>query len=252
MQEHYQETGYLLKRNFFREEELRTIEPILRKFNDGWIKRNQEHYEAGAVNSAYITSKKQQTSGARAALFTFIAQDKLLEIAKTLTPAPAFMNTQLFFNPVNKHQKNYWHRDIQYTPYDTDQQAQMLTTKNILHFRIPFADEPGVELMPGTHSRWDTAQEFETRMSENGRAPHHNLPGSKAIALNRGDLLVFSANMIHRGLYGGDRFAFDIIFSDADPELLRYVEKECLPDRPMLSGLPNAGVYENTWRALGG
>ena len=27
---------------------------------------------------------------------------------------PAFMNTQLFFNPINPAQKDFWHRDCQY------------------------------------------------------------------------------------------------------------------------------------------
>ena len=251
MKEEYQETGYLLRRNFFAEEELCAIEPILRQFNDDWIARNQEHYETRAINSAYITDKRRHTPEALSTLFAFIAQDKLAEIASALIPDPAFMNTQLFFNPVNQHQKNYWHRDIQYTPFGTEQQAQVLTAANVLHFRVPFADEPGIELVPGTHTRWDTPQEYETRMSENGHVPHDDLPNSAAIALNRGDLLVFSANMIHRGLYGGNRFAFDIIFSDADRELLRYVEKGSLPDRAMLPDLPNASLYGGTWQAIG-
>lgn len=252
MNEEYQETGYLLRRNFFCEEELDAIEPILRRFHHGWLDRNRDHYQTGAINSAYITHKTHQNIDARQALFSFIAQDKLMDVATSIIANPAFMNTQLFFDPCDKHQKNYWHRDIQYTPHNVDEQKQMLSSANVPHLRVAFADEPGVELIPGTHARWDTAQEFETRMGENSRAPHHDLPGSKAIALNRGDLLVFSANMIHRGLYGGNRFAFDILFADPDPELLQYVEKDCLPDQTMLADLPNADLYQATWRALAG
>ncbi len=246
MKEDYQETGYLLRRSFFQEQELRAIEPILRAFHDSWMADNRPHYENGAINSAYITHKDRLDAKARQTLFTFIAQDGLTDIANNLIPCPAFMNTQLFFDPFDADQKNYWHRDIQYTPHSLDEQAKMLTAANVLHLRVPLVDEPGIELVPGTHHRWDTPQELETRMTEKGRAPHHDLPGSKSIPLKRGDLLVFSANMIHRGLYGGNRFAFDIIYCDADPELLRYVEPDCLPDDTEIKRLSNASLYQAT------
>lgn len=248
MREEYQQNGFLLRQDFFGAEELARIEPVLRKFHEDWIVKNREHYESEAINSAYITHKDDVTVQERLALFSFISSDKLLEICRSLIPAePAFMNTQLFFNPHNTDQKNYWHRDIQYVPESLARQREMLTTSSVLHFRIPFADEPGIELIPGTHARWDDAQEFETRMGKNGRVPSDDLSGGKAVPLKRGDLLVFSANMIHRGLYGSDRFAFDIIFSSADPDLLRYVEADCLPDTTEMRQLKNPQVFANTW-----
>lgn len=74
-----------------------------------------------------------------------------------------------------------------------------------MHFRVPLVDERGIELMPRTHFRWDTDLEYATRTAADGRNVFDDLPDSKAIPLNRGDLLVFNANMIHRGLYGGNR-----------------------------------------------
>lgn len=251
MREEYQQNGFLLRRDFFRAEELARIEPALRTFHENWIEKNREHYESEAINSAYITHIDDVTAQERLALFTFVSSDKLLEICRSLIPSePAFMNTQLFFNPHSPEQENYWHRDIQYVPYDLARQREMLTTCTVLHFRIPFADEPGIELIPGTHERWDNTQEFETRMSKNGRVPSDDLPGGRAVPLSRGDLLVFSANMIHRGLYGGDRFAFDIIFSSADPDLLRYVAPHCLPDSTEMGQLKNPQVFANTWHTI--
>lgn len=251
MHEYYQQNGYLLKRDLFNENELDRIEDILRGFHDEWLKKHREHYEDGAINSAYITHADALCLSNRETLFGFISDDRLLDIARQLIPAqPAFMNTQLFFNPRNPEQKNYWHRDIQYTSYDIARQKRMLATSNVLHFRVPFADEPGVELIPGTHARWDNAREFETRMAENGCKPSDDLPNGKALPLRRGDLLVFSANMIHRGLYGGNRFAFDIIFSDADRELLQFVDTKCLPDAETLEKLPNPDVFNATRQAI--
>lgn len=205
-----------------------------------------------AINSAYITHADTLPACDRQMLFNFIAADKLAGIARHVIPAgPAFMNTQLFFNPKNSAQKNYWHRDIQYTPHTVEQQKRMLRSATVLHFRIPLADEPGIELVPGSHQRWDNPQEFETRMRKNGRIPSDDLPTGKALPLKRGDLLVFSANMIHRGLYGKDRFAFDIIYSDANPELLRFVDPKCLPDANKMAGMDNPEIFLSTRQAIG-
>lgn len=247
----YQQNGYILKRQFFADSELDTIEPILRRFHEMWLVQNREHYDHGAINSAYITHADALSESDRQRLFTFIAMDKLIGIAHDIIPAgPAFMNTQLFFNPKNSAQKNYWHRDIQYRPDSVAKQKKLLRSKTILHFRAPLADEPGIELVPGTHERWDDQQEFDTRMAKNGRVPSDDLPSGKAIPLNRGDLLVFSANMIHRGLYGGDRFALDIIYSDTDPELLQFVDLKCLPNTGKMTSMDNPEIFSRTLRAL--
>lgn len=252
MVEDYQENGYVLKRQFFADAELDAVEPILRRFHSAWIEANRDHYDHQAINSAYITHADALSAPDRQLLFKFIAADKLVSIARGIIPSgPAFMNTQLFFNPKNSDQKNYWHRDTQYRPDSVAVQKKMHGLQTVLHFRVPMADEPGIELVPESHQRWDDTQEFETRMAENGRTPSDDLPNGKILGLKRGDLLVFSAGMIHRGLYGGDRFALDIIYSDADPDVLQFVDPKSLPDEAgKLDQLDNTSVFAATRRAI--
>ncbi|MBO6506533.1 MAG: phytanoyl-CoA dioxygenase family protein [Kordiimonadaceae bacterium] len=251
MQDEYQENGFVLARGFFSEAELTEIEPVLRVFHENWLNDNQAFYENGAINSAYITHKDALTPSRRTALLDFIATDKLLKLAQMLIPnGPAFMGTQLFFDPKHSDRKNYWHRDGQYNSDDISEQKAMLTGGLVLHFRVPLVDERGIELMPRTHFRWDTDLEYATRTAADGRNVFDDLPDSKAIPLNRGDLLVFNANMIHRGLYGGNRFALDIIFCDTDPELLRFVQPDCLPDMQELNALAHPQIFQATLQAL--
>ena len=61
----------------------------------------------------------------------------------------AFMNTQLFFNPVNPQQKDFWHRDCQYD-YDLEDQMKVILETQVLHLRVPLFDELGMEIIPGT------------------------------------------------------------------------------------------------------
>lgn len=252
-QGNYQQDGFLYKAGFFSAEDLDTIEPILRRFHAHWLNDNAAFYRTRAINSAYITGPKYLDKQNRLTLFQFIGQDKLVSIAENLIKAgPAFMNTQLFFNPHNQDQKNYWHRDIQYGGMRIEEQMRGLITSNVPHFRVPLADEPGIELVPGSHVTWDTDEEYDVRMEQNGKKNHDPLSSGKAIRLKRGDLLVFSANMIHRGLYGGDRFAFDIMFCDPNPDLLQYVDLDCLPDREQMQSLNNPDIFEATLMALNG
>ncbi len=251
MQTEYQQHGYVLRRDFFTRQELDGIEPAIRRFHDRWLGENQRAYEAGSINSAYLTHSAMMDGPDRAALFAFMASDKLTAAARALiTKGPAFLNTQLFFNPCNEAQKNYWHRDIQYTPLSEAEQRAKLASPVALHFRVPLADEPGIELVPGTHERWDSEEEFNTRMGAEGHTPSDDLDSGRTIALRRGDLLVFSANIIHRGLYGGDRFALDIMITEPAPDVLQYADPACLPTAAELASLPNRDVFERTRDAL--
>jgi len=57
--------------------------------------------------------------------------------------------------------------------------------------------------------------------------------------------LVFSANMIHRGLYGMDRLALDILFCDPVPELVEFIDDSCLPDPGTLAMLENRTAFDS-------
>jgi len=146
---------------------------------------------------------------------------------------------------VNETQRNYWHRDPQYH-LSVDQQKEALLGPEVVHFRIPLFDEPGVELIPGTHRRWDSDEELGVRLDQDGHKNYDKLSAGVKITLNAGDLLVFSANIIHRGLYGMDRLALDILFCDPVPELMKFVDANGLANSQTLAKLENANAFKNT------
>ena len=249
MKSEYEKNGYFVVEEAFSSNELKRLEDVIQDFHISWVNDNSEFYNNKAVNSAYLTGRKYLDRKQRLAIFQFVGSRKVMEILEPLIPThPAFMNTQLFFNPVNTGQKNYWHRDLQYIGKPIDEQKAILKATNVIHFRIPLKPEPGLELVPGSHKRWDSDEEFDVRTEGNGRRCFEDLSSGKKVALNRGDLLVFSANMIHRGLYGLDRLAFDIIFCDSDQELSKYVEHDCLPSNEDLQEIENPSIFINTIR----
>ena len=226
----YEKNGYLILKNVFSEGELQQLREVVARFHKSWTLENSKFYADKAVNSAYLTAKKHLIDSDRELLFQFIGSAKLMNIVMSIMGAnAAFMNTQLFFDPVNEGQKNYWHRDSQYH-LSIDEQKEALLGPNVIHFRIPLVDEPGLELLPGTHKRWDNDEELDVRQEENGRVSSEPLSGGKEIPLAAGDILVFSADMLHRGLYGLERLALDILVFDSVAEYVDYVDDDCLPD----------------------
>lgn len=236
--DNYQANGFLHLKNFFSTAALLEIEALLEQFHQNWLEENKVGFQSGLINSHSITSSSFLSKQQRLALFQFVSQEQIINVVKKVFPNKAILlNTQLFFDPLRAQQANYWHRDIQYTGMEIADQQQSLTAQNVIHFRIPFRAERGIELIPKSHVEWDLPEELETRLSLNGRKPSDDLQRGKQLELQRGDLLVFSANMIHRGIYGKNRFSLDVVFCDDSPEFYGFIDRKNLPTASELSFL---------------
>lgn len=242
----YDDEGYFVIRNYFNTAEISLLREVVLKFHELWKEDNKKFYQEEAFNSSLITGSQYLASDDRVKLFNFISSKKIMNIVDSVIPAnPAFMNTQLFFNPVNPEQKDFWHRDCQYD-HDVEIQKKVIHDTQVLHLRVPLFDELGMELVPGTHKRWDNDEEFNVRQEEKGRVSSENLSTGKKIELAAGDLLVFSADMIHRGLYGLDRLALDILVFDSAADFVDYVDDDCLPNTSMLDNIDDPRLFKNT------
>lgn len=241
----FNKQGYCHIKSLFSDQELKQLHKSLLCFHNAWIEDNTTHYETQAINASYITSNQYLSDLNRLQIFKFIGKDKLMNVATQIfDEQPTFMNTQIFFNPVNKHQKNYWHRDMQYHLSVTEQQ-QALAGPQVIHFRVPLMDEPGIELVAGSHTQWDSKEELDVRLEQNNSRNFDMLSSGTQIELAAGDLLVFSANMIHRGIYGKNRFAFDVLFCDFDSAFADYIDKACLPNSSHINQLENSQAFQN-------
>lgn len=239
----FSEVGYFRIKGFLGDRELHRLHEVVERFHQSWKHENAAFYNDKAINSAYLTGPRHLSEMDRTALFQFIGSSKLMNMVTAIMGDGAtFMNTQLFFDPVNASQNNYWHRDPQYHLSISEQQ-EALSGPNVVHFRIPLRDEPGLELVPGSHTRWDNREELDVRLERNGRRNHESLSSAIKVSLDAGDLLIFSANMIHRGLYGMNRLSLDILFCDPVEDLVQFVHEQCLPDKDTLSTLEDPGAF---------
>lgn len=192
---------------------LSKVKQVVDVFHHAWCTDNRDFYETSAINSSGLTSEQYLTEAQRLVLFTLIIDMRLLEAVNQVVHFPVFMGTQLFFDPFNTKKANYWHRDPQYH-LTVEQQKLALTGPEVLHVRISLTADPGVEVIPGSHINWDTDEELQVRLEKNGHKHYESLSNGVPIPLVVGDVLLFSANMIHRGLYGNNRLALDILYCE--------------------------------------
>ena len=144
----------------------------------------------------------------------------------------------MFFDPYHREQRNYWHRDVQYTGLNEAAQRNVILQQNVVHCRIAMRPELGIELIAGSHQRRDSDQEYAVRMGKPPYRPHDDLPHTTHVPLQTGDVLLFSANMLHRGVYGQNRLAFDTIYCDDHLDLLAHRSDHTLTNAARLATLP--------------
>lgn len=248
LNDQYSESGYFVIRNYFGEAEILSLRKVISIFHESWKRDNEKFYTEEAFNSSLITGSQYLSSVERVELFNFISSKKMMAVIESLIPVnPVFMNTQLFFNPVDPQQKDFWHRDCQYD-HDIESQMRIIKETQVVHLRVPLFDELGMELVPGTHLRWDTDEEFGVRYELGEKLSSDSLTGGETVALSAGDLLVFSADMIHRGLYGMDRLALDVLVFDSADDYVDYIDEDCLPNSSILKEITDSRIYLNAMK----
>lgn len=112
--------------------------------------------------------------------------------------------------------------------------------------RIPLLDETGLELIPHSHQNWDNPLEHNVRFALNGHQQHEDLPHSQLMHLHAGDVLLFNAQMIHRGRYdfNDERLALDICIGRPHPLLQGSADASVQPSLAELAGIGYPAWYQ--------
>lgn len=246
----FETQGYTVLKNFFKQEEIAQITHIVDRIYSQWQEENHHALiEQQLINMHSLTHPKyfQNCHDERLKFFKLLASVKLTKALELIFNTDIyFHNTQLFFNPYDKRKQPYWHRDLQYSPIEDSVQAAEQRNMLSLHVRIPLIAEKGVELIPETHIRWDTELERNVRFELNGHTHSESLPGSVLIELDPGDVLIFSAQIIHRGNYGlnSTRKALDLCLGKPHPLVESFLDPTGLPTDEEMENICDRTWYE--------
>lgn len=245
----YNEQGYVVFRDFFSEIEISVIDSHVDRIYKLWISENEtEIFDQKLVNMHSLTDPKYFDGilAERGKFFKVIASVKLTQVLESLFGSGIyFHNTQLFFNPTNSERLPYWHRDMQYSPVDDTIQRDELQNMLSLHVRIPLVQEKGVEVVIGSHKRWDTELEHNVRLELNGHKNSESLPNTRLIDLSLGDIVIFNAQMIHRGHYvqNPSRKALDLCVGKYHPLTAEFLDERVLPNEEEMNNIENSQWY---------
>jgi ectoine hydroxylase-related dioxygenase (phytanoyl-CoA dioxygenase family) len=193
------------------------LRPICDNILEQWLEQSPDPKEAANyTNMAYLTEARyfKNHPERRATLLEAIAHDKTLSLFKELfNIEPLFHGTQYFFEPASDTRAGNWHRDQQFISPSIEAEKEAMSDIGV-HVHIALVPDNNLEIVPGTHARWDTPEELEIRKGLNGRKPNDNIPGATRVSLEAGDACFFSAWSIHRGHYiaGKVRRTFDVIY----------------------------------------
>jgi hypothetical protein len=110
-----------------------------------------------------------------------------------------------------------WHRDSQIGRSDPEIERAVVETTTWVHFRVALEADDRLEIVPGSHARWDTPDELRLR-----RGPRRNgsdMPGASRVALAAGDACVFHAWSVHRATYRREpvRRTIDAVYAFSSP-----------------------------------
>jgi hypothetical protein len=247
----YEQDGFVFERGLLSESVIERLVEIGERVHARWMEEHgDEARRQDLVNSTGLTASRYFSppfQGQRALWFDALADDVLSQlVSRVFGDDLYFHGTQMFFNPVAGVRRPYWHRDLQYMRCDEAKQRSLLGELCNLHIRLPLRPETRFMLVPGSHKRWDTDLERDVRLELAGHGSWEELPSARAFDLRPGDVLVFSAHMLHRGTYEGNgaRLSLDVMVGRVHPGFPVTPDPDQLPTPAELTRVRHPRWYE--------
>jgi ectoine hydroxylase-related dioxygenase (phytanoyl-CoA dioxygenase family) len=212
--------GYFIVPQFLRAEEVRLLRRACDPVLDQVRGRSAElghttTHVGGMTDPAYFEGREVDLRR----LMEFVGSARvcglICPLGSALTGTPRLKNTHYYHEPSLRDWEGDWHRDSQFGRPDPSRERELMASATAVHFRVAFCFDDRLELVPGSHARWDTPEEHHIRKGRERNTAR--MPGAVRVALSPGDACVFHAWSIHRGSYRRVpiRRTFDALFEFA-------------------------------------
>lgn len=123
----------------------------------------------------------------------------LHEVALETKAAPRLEQLHYYHEQTKRDWDGDWHRDSQFGRPDPEHERARFETSVAVHVRVAFEDDDWLQIVPGSHARWDTPEELRIRRGSDRATAL--MPNATRIRLRAGDGCLFHAWSIHRASY---------------------------------------------------
>ena len=215
--EQWVEDGYVVFRGIYSAERTQKLKEICERILAQWRECNPETSEPGGSRDDHVMRHLNHagyfSSGQPGftELMDAIADPRVLRVcASILKDELLFRCTSLFMNPLDTSVDGIWHRDLQFMHPDIEEEKDVLAAGSEeghgVQLQIALVPSDDVEVVPGSHLRWDTPKEFDIRHADGKRNNRSSdMPGALRVALEPGDGVAFNPMGLHRGRYHTDK-----------------------------------------------
>lgn len=169
----------------------------------------------------------QDDLGALERIAVFVGSGRVCELLAGLSrpreeETPRLKDAHYYHEQTRRDWDGDWHRDSQFGQPDPEIERAVVATTTAVHFRVALEDDDRLEIVPGSHARWDTPDELRIRRGADRTTP--DMPDAARIALRAGDACVFHAWSIHRATYRRAplRRTVDALYAFARPAARRW------------------------------
>ncbi len=218
LSQQWEEEGYILIRGFFDLERTEKLRVICDAVLEQWRKKCPLTGKAG-IDTPDATNMRHLNHPGYANVYPAAVQEilettsdpEVLKVCRTiLGDEPMFRSTSLFMNPLETSQDGNWHRDAQFLCPDEEDEKKMVAERGpegrSIQLQIALVPSSDIEIVPGTHLRWDTDEEYAIRCADgrvNNRSNH--MPNALRVEMEAGDAVAFNPMALHRGRYHTDK-----------------------------------------------
>ncbi|CAN5708195.1 hypothetical protein BH09MYX1_BH09MYX1_01980 [soil metagenome] len=145
-----------------------------------------------------------EQSDALVVLANFVGSARICALLEGLShededATPHLENTDYYHEQTKHDWDGDWHRDSQFGQPDPELERRRILGTTSVHVRVALEDDDRLEIVPGSHRRWDTPEELQIR--KGSKRTSSAMPGAKRMTLEAGDACIFHAWSIHRATY---------------------------------------------------
>ncbi len=248
--------GYVVARSLFGVDVCASLLKISEGCLRQWRECSPETGEAGGVDATSMRHlnhpeyHRQDRTG-QVSLLEAAADPGVLELGRAILGEEIlFRCTSLFMNPLETGKDGNWHRDSQFQHRDVQEEERVVCSLgergNSFQLQVALVPSDDVEVVPGSHLRWDTPQEFAIRHADEQRHNRSNeMPGALRLDLAPGDGAAFNPFSLHRGRYHADRLRRTLMLTytrASKPRFDYFSDQPWFLEKGYLNGLSSSAA----------